>query len=395
LSTTDDTSVSASAESLATPSAPAIPTATQWTAPGVVTSDPKRLPRPVEAKLKQGAVASDVPEVAQDVPKLRAPLPKRSATTLPATAGAVEVQDAAASPPLPLAAAATVAVAVPPGRQSTTTRAGETKIGRPEKSALNLQANDAVVVPDGASQTIVLPAHLISSHPVAATSDLPIPVSADTPANSAIPEPVTGAIGPTHEPTTTAASQIAEATADRGDAPPLDAASPPPFALSLPGQIATTSRPAAPLAESPIVKAQPGQLGHEIGVQIAHRVAAGGDELIVRLDPPTLGRIEVRMTFDDRASLRAVFTADSAPALDMLRRDGADLTRALSDAGIRSDAQTLRFDSRGGDSGGQPRHAWHKPDPRSGAFAGNEPATDTTELSYRNVRTSGRYDLMA
>jgi flagellar hook-length control protein FliK len=193
----------------------------------------------------------------------------------------------------------------------------------------------------------------------------------------------------------TAGAQVAEVSSDRNASPTLESTSASPFALSLPGQVTHASRPIPTSADTPTVKAQPGQLGHEVGVQIAHRVAAGGDELIVRLDPPTLGRIEVRMTFDDRASLRAVFTADSAPALDMLRRDGADLTRALSDAGIRSDAQSLRFDTRGGDSGGQQRHAWHKPDNRSGPFAGNEPAADTAELAYRNVRTSGRYDLMA
>lgn len=165
-------------------------------------------------------------------------------------------------------------------------------------------------------------------------------------------------------------------------------------AISLPG-----AKPAiiGVIAE-PVVAARPGHIGREVGVEIARRLSSGGDELVVRLVPAELGRIEVRMTFDERGGLRAVIAADSPAALEMLRRDSADLSRSLSDAGVRSDAQSLSFQTDGNGSGGnrQQRSAWIEADGKSHRDAGHGFFADDAEpLSYRQLRTSGRYDLLA
>jgi len=63
---------------------------------------------------------------------------------------------------------------------------------------------------------------------------------------------------------------------------------------------------------------------------------------------------------------------------------------------VRSDAQTLRFDSRGGhENGGQPRNLWQKADPEAGPGRGFGAEAETVDLPFRSLRTSGRYDLMA
>lgn len=150
----------------------------------------------------------------------------------------------------------------------------------------------------------------------------------------------------------------------------------------------------------PVVTARAGQIGREMGVEIARRVSAGGDELTVRLNPVEMGRIEVRLAFDERGSLRAVVAAESPAALDLLRRDTADLGRALADAGVRSDAQSFRFDARaGGGDGGQP---WQRQrggqDGGQGAVSGRgyaDAGNASEEPLYRPLRTSGRVDLMA
>ncbi|CAN5542989.1 hypothetical protein BH10PSE14_BH10PSE14_13880 [soil metagenome] len=148
-------------------------------------------------------------------------------------------------------------------------------------------------------------------------------------------------------------------------------------------------------SDMPVVTAQPGQIGRDVGVEIARRISAGGEELVVRLEPAELGRIEVRMSFDERGGLRAVIAADSPVALDMLRRDSADLSRSLNDAGVRSDAQSLRFQNDGGGNGGQPRSPWLTADPKSARQAHGGFADDFEGTPYRPVRTSGRYDLLA
>ncbi|MDY1009913.1 flagellar hook-length control protein FliK [Sphingomonas sp. CFBP9019] len=154
-------------------------------------------------------------------------------------------------------------------------------------------------------------------------------------------------------------------------------------------------QPAAPT----IVAARPGRFGAEMGVAIAHHAVAGKPETItVRLDPKDLGRIEVRLSFDGAGTLRAVVTADTPGALEMLRRESGDLGRALADAGLRSDAQSLRFDTRtpGGNDPGQRQPG---ADPRQPQTRQRRADTEYQGFAetpiYRPLRTSGRVDLTA
>ncbi len=151
------------------------------------------------------------------------------------------------------------------------------------------------------------------------------------------------------------------------------------------------------------VVAQPGRIGTEMGVAIARHAVAGQPETItVRLDPKDMGRIEVRLAFDDAGTLRAVVSADTSAALEMLRRDAGDLGRALADAGVRADGQSLRFDTRtsGGNDpgqrhhGGDPRHTPSPPSSRQRHADGEYPVFAETPI-YRALRTSGRVDLTA
>ncbi len=150
------------------------------------------------------------------------------------------------------------------------------------------------------------------------------------------------------------------------------------------------------------VVAQPGRIGTEMGVAIARHAVAGQPETItVRLDPKDMGRIEVRLAFDDAGTLRAVVSADTSAALEMLRRDAGDLGRALADAGVRADGQSLRFDTRtsGGNDPGQRHHGGdprHTPPPssRQRHADGEYPVFAETPI-YRALRTSGRVDLTA
>jgi len=88
-------------------------------------------------------------------------------------------------------------------------------------------------------------------------------------------------------------------------------------------------------------------------------------------------------------------------ALRVVTADGERTAshRSLSDAGIRTDSSTFSFDSRGSNAGqfaqqqqqqgghGQPRHA---PSPFRDTDGG-----DAAPSPYRQLRTSGRVDLMA
>ncbi|WP_188054513.1 flagellar hook-length control protein FliK [Sphingosinithalassobacter sp. CS137] len=177
----------------------------------------------------------------------------------------------------------------------------------------------------------------------------------------------------------------------RDPAAPL---APPPVQTeaSTPTSPAPQPASAAPApAREPSVTARPGVFGRELGVEIARGVAGGEDVVRVRLNPAELGRIDVTLAFEDGA-LRATVRAESPAALELLRRDTADLGRALDQAGVRSDAQSFRFESRAGD-GGQGRSGGQPQPNHTGRNADPEPSA--TEAPRPTLRGTGRVDLLA
>ena len=171
-------------------------------------------------------------------------------------------------------------------------------------------------------------------------------------------------------------------------------AAPPPSASQL------SVSPAVPDAHSrtelhPEIAFRPDKVAREIGLEIARRVSAGSEELVIRLDPAELGRINIRMTVNEHGQLRAVVAADTAAVVDAIRNDLSELTRALEQAGLRTDSQSFRFDRSGG---GDPGGAWQQRYQDQAAPRGNEPrgtAVTDDEVAYRPMATNGRVNMMA
>lgn len=284
------------------------------------------------------------------------------ATEVPAAAAAID------------AAVATAGAAPPPPAPATPAASGDPPHPAPAIQAAAPAMWRIDTVPAARDNTS--PAPLAAErHDAVAAGDMPVPDRAPHP-------------GP---------ADTAMAAPPRGFALPAIAA--PPHAPAGATMPAAASAPLAP-APPPLITAAPGRIGHETGVVIARHVAGDADAgtIVVRLDPVEMGRIEVTLRFDDRGTLRAVVAADNPVALDLLRRDSADLGRALADAGVRADAQTLRFDTRAGtDAGGQGGQPWQRPqEPRQRAAERDYPAgADHTAAAYQPLRTRGRVDLMA
>ncbi|WP_165356426.1 flagellar hook-length control protein FliK [Sphingosinicella sp. BN140058] len=148
------------------------------------------------------------------------------------------------------------------------------------------------------------------------------------------------------------------------------------------------------------VTAQPGRFGRDMGVEIARRLSAGQEEMLVRLNPQEMGRIDVRVSFDDSGTVRAVLATDSPAALDLLRRESGDLVRSLADAGVRSDSQSFRFD-RGGTDGGSQRgqngsgNGSHQQSRQDARFENAAADTEHDNIAYRQLRSSGQVDVIA
>lgn len=157
------------------------------------------------------------------------------------------------------------------------------------------------------------------------------------------------------------------------------------------GPGAPTSTPAP---TEPVIEARSGHLGQSLGVEIARKVELGEETLRIRLNPIELGRIEVTLAFDDKGSLQATVRTESAQAMDLLRQDAPDLARTLDQAGVRTDAQSFRFENRGGDSSGQQAQQQHQQSNR-GQFASSDDDAGAAEPIYRPVRSDGQVDLIA
>jgi flagellar hook-length control protein FliK len=94
---------------------------------------------------------------------------------------------------------------------------------------------------------------------------------------------------------------------------------------------------AAPLAPVPF---------EGLAVEIATRAHAGIRRFEIRLDPPELGRIDVRLDVDRDGNVASRLVVDRPETLDLLRRDSAQIERALQEAGLKTSGNALEFSLR-------------------------------------------------
>jgi chemotaxis protein MotD len=93
-----------------------------------------------------------------------------------------------------------------------------------------------------------------------------------------------------------------------------------------------------------------------LAVEIAARAREGKRRFEIRLDPPELGRIDVRLDVARDGQVTSRLVVERAETLDLLRRDAGSLERALQSAGLRTDDSGLQFslrDQSGGRWAGQ------------------------------------------
>jgi flagellar hook-length control protein FliK len=114
-------------------------------------------------------------------------------------------------------------------------------------------------------------------------------------------------------------------------------------------QAAVSATPAAPAAAPQALPVQ------GIAVEIAGRALDGKKSFDIRLDPPDLGKIHVRLDVDHKGEVTSIITADRSDTFDLLRRDAQSLERALNDAGVKTSSNGLQFSLR--DQGQQQQQA--------------------------------------
>ena len=83
-----------------------------------------------------------------------------------------------------------------------------------------------------------------------------------------------------------------------------------------------------------------------LAVEIAAQARAGRNRFEIRLDPPELGRIDVRLDMDKDGNVTSRMMVERPDTLDLLRRDAHALERALNQAGLKTSDNALEFQLR-------------------------------------------------
>lgn len=100
---------------------------------------------------------------------------------------------------------------------------------------------------------------------------------------------------------------------------------------TLPGQSQPTQVPAAAIA-----------------LQMARNLQKGISRFDIRLDPPEMGRIDVRMEIRKDGQVVAHMSVERPETLDLLQRDARALQQALNNAGLQADSDSLNFSLKDG-----------------------------------------------
>lgn len=89
-----------------------------------------------------------------------------------------------------------------------------------------------------------------------------------------------------------------------------------------------------------------------LAVEISRQAGNGKTQFDIRLDPPELGRLNVRLEVDASGKTRTHMTVERSETLDMLLTDARSLERALQQAGLKSEPGSVTFELAA-DAGGQ------------------------------------------
>jgi flagellar hook-length control protein FliK len=127
-----------------------------------------------------------------------------------------------------------------------------------------------------------------------------------------------------------------------------------------------------------------------LAVNIAAKSKNGEKHFDIRLDPPELGRVEVKLSIDDAGKAQANLAVEKPHTLDLLQRDRSTLERALRDAGLDLAGGSLNFSLKG-----QERES-NGPAPRSRPLSLSAIARDDSSIaisSHHLVAADSRLDI--
>lgn len=186
-------------------------------------------------------------------------------------------------------------------------------------------------------------------------------------AKPATTTPVTADSGSKSDTGADKGSDKSETSDTRPDSKPVEAkapaaaaaapdkpADPQPAAPSQPAQVARVDAVAPRVVQAGYQTSQQQLNLPQIAFELVRQVNDGNARFQMRLDPPELGRIDVKLDIGATGHVKAHLIVDKAETLDLMQRDQRALERALQQAGLDSAKTNLEFSLRQSPfSGGQ------------------------------------------
>lgn len=137
---------------------------------------------------------------------------------------------------------------------------------------------------------------------------------------------------------------------------------------------------------------------NSLAVQISKHVDMGINRFQIRMDPPELGRIDVKLEFGQDGRMTANLTVERPETLDLLLRDARALERALAQSGLNANKDSLSFSLKDQSDN---EFANFNQDSESGSQSSrtnddemeNNALLDQTLAAYRNLITSTAVDI--
>ena len=123
------------------------------------------------------------------------------------------------------------------------------------------------------------------------------------------------------------------------------------------------------------------------------RAQAGSSQFDIRLDPPELGRVDVRLDIDSSGQVTSHVVVDRADTLQLLQSQQPQLQHALEQAGLKTADNGLQFSLRDQSFAGQNGQNGNTGN-QSGAAQlvipdADQPTVATTQIYSRVGRLSG------
>lgn len=161
--------------------------------------------------------------------------------------------------------------------------------------------------------------------------------------------------------------------------------------ILLPGgglEVARSEAAQAPASTTRPTPLPPAPVPDQIALQMHRAVGGGKDRLTIQLHPAELGHLEIKLELGRDGPVRAVLAADKPETLELLQRDVRGLERALQNAGLQTDGNSIAFDLRGGGQQ-RPGQGFGQAAPET---AQGEGAGDHGEASPSAARAEARHD---